>query len=108
MKLEQRIHLIIKHLREQRGLSAAEVARKSGISPSAISMIESAKRFPSTPILKKLALTLSTTIDYLLGEESFQEAEEKVTLRNFSLLSPKEQKYIMKQMAALQELSNEI
>jgi transcriptional regulator with XRE-family HTH domain len=59
----------MKHARELRELSQADVARKTGLQPSHISHFETAKRAPSFENLKALADALGISTDYLLGRE---------------------------------------
>lgn len=58
----------IKNKREQLGLQLNEVAKKVGISSSALSQIEKAKSFPSILTLKLIAENLLTTVGELIGE----------------------------------------
>jgi len=53
--------------REYRGLSQGELAKRSGLQPSAISHFETGTRKPSFDNLRLLADTLDITTDYLLG-----------------------------------------
>lgn len=53
--------------REYRGLTQGELARRSGLQPSAISHFETGTRKPSFDNLLLLANTLDVTTDYLLG-----------------------------------------
>lgn len=69
----QRIGERIKYKREQLRLQLNELAKKVGISPSALSQIEKAKSFPSIVTLKLIAENLHTTVGELIGEnESLQ------------------------------------
>lgn len=53
--------------REYRGLSQGDLAKRSGLQPSAISHFETGTRKPSFDNLRLLADTLDVTTDYLLG-----------------------------------------
>jgi predicted transcriptional regulator len=53
--------------RERRDMSQTALANQSGIVPSAISHFESGRREPSAGSLRKLAVALDITADYLLG-----------------------------------------
>ena len=64
----QRIGERIKRKREQLGLLMNELAKKVGISPSALSQIENAKAFPTIITLKHIAENLHTTVGELIGE----------------------------------------
>lgn len=60
----------LKSAREQRNMSQSDLARVSGLQPSAISHFENDRRSPSFENLKKLSDALSVSIDYLLGREA--------------------------------------
>lgn len=53
--------------RKERDLSQSELARKTGLQPSAISHFEAGRRKPSFANIRALATALNTTADYLLG-----------------------------------------
>lgn len=57
----------LKEVRELRGLSQGDLAQRIGILPAGISHLETGRRAPSLLMLKRLADTLSVTIDYLTG-----------------------------------------
>ncbi len=68
----KRIGERIKRRREQLSLQLNDLAKKVGISPSALSQIEKSKAFPSIITLKSIAENLNTTVGELIGEnESF-------------------------------------
>ena len=54
--------------RKQLNLQLNDLAKKVGISPSALSQIEKAKAFPSILTLKSIAENLNTTVGELIGE----------------------------------------
>lgn len=58
----------IKRIREHKGLQLNDLAKRAGISPSALSQIEKAKTFPSIITLKQIADNLQTTVGELIGE----------------------------------------
>lgn len=64
----QRIGERIKNKREELGLQLNELAKKVGVSSSALSQIEKAKSFPSIVTLKQIAESLQTTVGELIGE----------------------------------------
>lgn len=64
----KRIGERIKRKREQMGLQLNDLAKKVGISPSALSQIEKSKAFPSIITLKSIAENLQTTVGELIGE----------------------------------------
>lgn len=57
----------LRSAREYRGLNQAELAKKAGMQPSAISHFETGTRKPSFDNLRILADSLDVTTDYLLG-----------------------------------------
>jgi transcriptional regulator with XRE-family HTH domain len=63
------IGLNLKRLREQKGLSLRDIAKKIDITPSFLSQIENGKTNPSVATLKNIADALNTTIASLMGEE---------------------------------------
>jgi transcriptional regulator with XRE-family HTH domain len=69
----QRIGERIKRKREQIGLQLNELAKKVGISSSALSQIEKAKAFPTIITLKHIAENLYTTVGDLIGENESEE-----------------------------------
>ncbi len=58
----------VKRVREHKGLQLNDLAKRVGISPSALSQIEKAKTFPSIITLKLIADNLQTTVGELIGE----------------------------------------
>lgn len=60
----------IKKLRKSKGYSISELAKIAGVSKSYLSYIErNVQRNPSLQFLSKLAHTLETSIEYLLGQD---------------------------------------
>lgn len=57
----------IKRLRESREWSQAELARRSGVTKSAISTYELDMRTPSADVVCAFAKVFGVTADYLLG-----------------------------------------
>ena len=60
----------IRTVREQRGLSLRELARRVDVSPSFISQIELGKANPSVGTLYSIVSVLGTTLDDLIGDPS--------------------------------------
>lgn len=56
--------------REFRGLSSARLAAECGVSPAAISQLESGKRRPSVALLKKLAAALRVDLEQLTSGDA--------------------------------------
>jgi transcriptional regulator with XRE-family HTH domain len=59
----------LRQVREQRGLSARELARRTQCSPSLISQIERGLSAPSVGMLYALATELRTSLDFLFGAQ---------------------------------------
>jgi len=53
----------------KKGLSQAELHRKSGVSQSQISDIISGEKSPTLRTMEKLAVALGVTVGQLIGEE---------------------------------------
>jgi transcriptional regulator with XRE-family HTH domain len=64
----------IRTVREQRGLSLRELARRVNVSPSFVSQVELGKANPSVGTLYSLVSVLGTTLDDLLGDASDDDA----------------------------------
>jgi transcriptional regulator with XRE-family HTH domain len=61
--------------RTQRRLSQAELAERTGVTQAAISRLESGEQDnPTATVLRKLAITLGMSMDYLAG--LYEEAEK--------------------------------
>lgn len=56
----------VRVFREYRGITAADLARKIGISKAGISQIETRKRRPTVQRLKTIAEVLGVTVDDLI------------------------------------------
>lgn len=54
-------------LREKAHLTQGQLARKAGISRSSLYRYENSQYIPDGNVIKKLAITLHTSADYLLG-----------------------------------------
>jgi transcriptional regulator with XRE-family HTH domain len=89
--------------RELRGLSQTDLAKRTGLQPSAVSHFETGNRAPSFDNLKRLADALSVSIDYLLGRSATPDvatpAAEQI-FRDFSKMTASDQETLA-QMAAL-------
>lgn len=57
----------LRHLREKAQLTQDQLADKAGISRSSLYRYESSQHIPDGEVIKKLAMTLHTSSDYLLG-----------------------------------------
>jgi len=67
--IEHRIAARLKTLRAQRGLTLDELATRSGVSRSMISLIERAESSPTANTLDRLAASLGVTLASLFAEE---------------------------------------
>lgn len=56
----------IKEKREEKSLSLRTIAEKAGVTPSAIGLVEKAKRRPSAELLVGIAAALEVSSEYLL------------------------------------------
>ena len=84
-KYEENIFDRIKQLSEQKGMSIAEIERKSDLGNGIIRRWD--KSIPTADKLQRVAKTLGTNVDFLLtGEDSDNSAE--VLARDIDSLSP--------------------
>lgn len=60
----------LSYLRHSQKLSQGELSRRSGISQTYISELETNKKQPTYPIIKKLAVALDVSITELIDEQS--------------------------------------
>ena len=68
--------LQIKKYRSLKKMTQAEVAKKIGVTPSALAMYERGEREPGIDTLKKIAQVLSVDINALVGEKNKYEVLE--------------------------------
>ncbi len=80
----------IKACRERLGLSMTELAKRTGLTVSAISQFENSERMPSIDSLRKLADKFGVTTDYLLGRE--EEISDKNIIAMFRGLKKMDEK----------------
>ena len=57
----------LREVREKRGYKQVDLARRTGIPPSAVSQFETGRREPSLRTVSKLADALGVTVDFLCG-----------------------------------------
>ena len=100
----------LKKSREIRDLSQAQVAAKSGLPPSSISHFEAGSRKPSFDNLRRLAVALGVTTDYLVGrvDEPDAQAGSSPLYRDFQNLSDKDRELtreFMKMLASRKQES---
>lgn len=89
--------------REQHKWSQAELAAKAGVTPAAISQIESGNRTPTIPVLHRIANVLGESIDFLTGktdksefEDMLQQDDFKAFFRGFRSLDVGDQEHLKK------------
>jgi transcriptional regulator with XRE-family HTH domain len=87
-----------RRLREKRlseGLNQAELADKAGLPPTAIAHFEGGRRKPSFDNVRRLAIALGTSADYLLGTPM------PTAFRNEELLSAEDKEAIQRMIDRL-------
>ncbi len=87
----------LRHARDLRQLSQAELAARAKLQPSAVSHFETGTRQPSFDNLRRLADALAVSIDYLLGRsESITGASQTtdVLYRNLEQLSTSDREVV--------------
>ena len=60
------MYLNLHQLREERGFSQIELAKRSGVSQAFISQIEKGEKVPTVFIAKRLAMALDKTVDEMI------------------------------------------
>ena len=98
----------ITEIREKHGLSQAELAQEAGITPAAISQIEKGSRFPTIPVLHRIANVLGVSLDFLIGKTDKSEIEDmlqhddfKTFFRGFESLNESDKEFIKKNIEFL-------
>lgn len=79
----------LREIREQRGLSQADLANRIGVAPQQIMRYEASKNLPSSAVLLVLSRELGVSADYLLGLVEYPHA--KITPAD---ISPLEYKFL--------------
>lgn len=96
----------LRAVRQLHGLSQAELARRSGFQPSAVSHFEQGRRAPSIQNLERLADVLDVAVDYLLGRTK-DPAEGSLLgeqlLRDFEQLDRTDQEVVAQLVKGLAE-----
>lgn len=75
----------IKNYRLSVGLTQLKLAKKTGLSPAAISQYESGTRTPTVEAIKKIAEVLEISVDVLVGSEALPSEEQKKEIEDFSM-----------------------
>lgn len=79
----------LKILREDRGLSQAELAEKVGVSRGSISFYENGDRVPDIEVLSKIQKYFDVDFNYLLGASQYKTIEDKHLLEDQTQLFSK-------------------
>ena len=99
----------LKNAREKRNLTQNELGKMSNLPPSSIAHFETGSRKPSLANLRRLAIALEVTTDYLLGRvENFSFVESKTEegdsiFRDIENLSAKDLEFAKQMLKALAE-----
>lgn len=95
--------------RKSQGINQAELAKKAGVTPAAISQIEKGLRIPTIPVFQSIAKVLGVSLDYLTGktdkselQDLLQHEELKAFYRGFDSLHPDDKEVISKYIKFLQ------
>jgi transcriptional regulator with XRE-family HTH domain len=84
MKKLNEIAVKITNLREDAGWSQSELAKRSGVTSSAISMIENGLRSPSLIVIRKISEAFKMSVSEITGEKPLQKKNEaQVFFRKF-------------------------
>lgn len=75
------VQIILKNLREQRGLSQAGLAQRLGVGQSAVGNWESGRALPSSAMLQKIASFFDVSVDYLCGISQVRNPAKPGSLR---------------------------
>ena len=67
----------IKKLREECDWSQSRLAKESGVTASAISMIENGQRVPSLVVIRKISDALKVSVSELTGESTQEESSQQ-------------------------------
>ncbi len=115
----ERFRIKIRDLREEHGMTQAELARRLNCAPSTISMYENGKREPTFDVLCEIAKIFSIPVESLISEsEAVREDEELWSLREelrrrpemrmlFSLTRNASKEDILKTVKIMQALRGE-
>lgn len=76
----------IKNLRQNKGLTQAEMAEKIDVARTTYAMYEQGKREPDFEILEKIADYFNVSTDYLLGRTDAKNQEELAAHRSDDFL----------------------
>lgn len=100
VKGAQFMYRVFEQLLQQNGVTSYKVAKKAGVTQTALSNWKSGRSTPTTKTLQKIADYFDVSIDYLMtGKENFNNTED--------ILNPKDEKDIAKRLEkTLSDLEN--
>jgi transcriptional regulator with XRE-family HTH domain len=102
----------IKRYRMEKGLTQLKLAKKTGLTPAAISQYESETRKPTVEAIKKIAEVLEVSVDVMIGSEALPSDEQKKDIEKFAMyrkmkgLSDEDQKKVDEYMDLLAMAKN--
>ncbi len=99
---------------ERLGINQAELARRAGITRSALTQILSGDRIPSTPVLLPIAGVLGVSMDFLLGKSNASEIEDllqndaiRELVKGFLSLTASDQQRVLQMIDILRKTGEE-
>ena len=100
----------ISNERKKQGLTQAQLAKKTRVTPAAVCQIEKGERIPTIPVLHRIAQVLRVSLDYLAGqkdsvelEDMLQHQELQAFFRKYNNLSPLDKDFIEQYVKAKSE-----
>ena len=100
----------IRSLREERGISQAQLARIAQVNQSSVANWENGKATPRYSVLLKIANYFKVSLDYLAGRSDVREVltsetvgfktseHERAIVESYRKLTPREQSMVCKQL----------
>ena len=70
---------ILKHLRQEKGITQRDLAKQLNISPSTIAMYETGQRKPDSDMLEAIADYFNVSIDYLLCRTDVKNPSDEIS-----------------------------
>jgi transcriptional regulator with XRE-family HTH domain len=104
----------IRHAMLQLDINQSELARRAGITRSALTQILSGNRTPSTPALLQIAGALGVSVDFLLGKSETSQIEDllqhdaiRELVTGFLKLKPSDRQRVLQMVDLLLKTSQE-
>jgi transcriptional regulator with XRE-family HTH domain len=104
----------IRNAMMQLGINQAELARRAGITRSALTQILAGNRTPSTPALLQIAGALGVSVDFLLGKSETSQIEDLLQheaihelVTGFLKLKPSDRQRVLQMVDLLLKTSQE-